>query len=99
MFTDTPPRKNRTEFLESDRIKALDLPRNGTLTEIAQRLESAMKFDNIRDVRSACAEFLASASDFYEVPTCTVQVLAADPYEPVSVGHSNSLATTSQTRC
>ncbi|MFZ0861859.1 MAG: hypothetical protein WB781_20860 [Candidatus Sulfotelmatobacter sp.] len=55
MLTDAPPRKaNRAGFLESDRIKALDLPRNGHLQEIAQRLESAMEADNIRDVRSAC---------------------------------------------
>jgi hypothetical protein len=52
MLTDAPPRTHRAEFSESDRIKTLDLPRNGALTEIAQRLESAMK-DKIRDVRSA----------------------------------------------
>jgi hypothetical protein len=65
--------------LKSDRIKTLGLPRNGALTDIARRLESAMKSDKIRDVRSACTEFLATASDFYEVPTCTVRVLAARP--------------------
>jgi hypothetical protein len=79
MLTDAPPRKNRSGFLESDRIKTLDLPGSGTLTEIAQRLESAIKSDKIRDVRSACTEFLASASTFYEVPTCGVRVLAARP--------------------
>jgi hypothetical protein len=79
MFTDSPPRKNRSGFLESDRIKTLDVPRNGDLPEIAQHLESAMKSDKIRDVRSACTEFLATASDFYEVPTCGVRVLAARP--------------------
>jgi hypothetical protein len=68
MLTDAPPRKNRAGFLESDRIKMLDIPRNAALTEIAQRLESAMKADNIRDVRSACTEFLATGSDFYKVP-------------------------------
>ncbi len=80
MLTDAPPRKaNRAGFLESDRIKALDLPRNGHLQETAQSLEFAMEADNIRDVRSACTEFLASASTFYEVPTCGVRVLAARP--------------------
>ena len=79
MLTDVPPRKYRDQFLESDRIKTLDLPRNGALTEVAHRLESAMKPDNIQDVRSACAEFLTTASDFYEVPTCGVRVLAARP--------------------
>jgi hypothetical protein len=79
MLTDAPPRKSRSGFLESDRIKALDLPGNGTLTEISQELESAMKSDKIRDVRSTCIAFLATASDFYEVPTCGVRVLAARP--------------------
>jgi hypothetical protein len=79
MFTDAPPRKNRAGFLESDQINTLDLPGNGELTEISRRLESAMKSDTIQDVRSACTRFLATASDFYEVPTCTVRVLAARP--------------------
>src|SRR5262249_41780641 len=79
MLTDSPSRKNRSGFLESDRIKTLDLPQDRGMTEIAQRLESAMKWDNVRDVRSACTEFLATASDFYEVPTCCVRVLAARP--------------------
>lgn len=79
MLTDAHPRKHRAGFLESDRIKTLDLPLNGDLPEIAKRLESAMKSDRIRDVRSACAEFLANASNFYEVPICAVRVLAARP--------------------
>ena len=58
MLTDAPPRKNRAEFLESDRIKTLDLTLNGDLPGIAQRLESAMQADKIRDVRSACADCL-----------------------------------------
>jgi hypothetical protein len=78
MLTDAPPRKNRAEFLESDRIKTLDVPKNGLL-KIATRLDSAMKSDRIADVRSACAEFLATASGFYRVPTCGIRVLAARP--------------------
>jgi hypothetical protein len=79
MFTDAPPRKNRAEFSESDRRNTLALPRNPALAEISRRLEFAIKSDKIRDVRSSCTEFLATASDFYEVPTCTVRVLAARP--------------------
>jgi len=77
MLTDAPPRKNRAEYSDSDHIKTLDLPSNGDLLGIAKRLECAMKSDKIRDVRSTCAEFLATASDFYEVPNCTIRVLAA----------------------
>jgi hypothetical protein len=59
MLTDAPPRKaNRAQFIESDRITTLDLPGNDALPKIAQRLESAMKSDKIRDVRSDCADFL-----------------------------------------
>jgi hypothetical protein len=79
MLTDSPPRKNRAEFLESDRVKSLDVPQNGMLLEIAKRLDSAMKSDRIADVRSACAEFLTTASSFYGVPNCAVRVLAARP--------------------
>ena len=80
MLTDAPPRKaTRAGFLESDRMRTLDLPGSGALPEIANRLESGMKTDKIRDVRSACTEFLVIASDFYEVPTCGVRVLAARP--------------------
>ena len=80
MLTDAQPRKaNRAGFLESDRIKTLDLPLNADLQGIAQRLESAMKADMIRDVRSTCTAFLASASNFYAVPTCGVRVLASRP--------------------
>jgi hypothetical protein len=79
MFTDAPPRRNRPQFQESDRIKMLDLPRNRALIENAQRLESGLKTDNIREVRSACTEFLVTISNFYEVPNCGVRVRAARP--------------------
>src|ERR1035441_333313 len=79
MLTDAPSRKSRAGFLQSDGIKSLDVPSNRDLQEIAQRLESAMKSDDIRDVRSACTEFLVTASNFYEVPICGIRVLAARP--------------------
>ena len=80
MLTDAPPRKaNRSGFLESDRIRTLDLPQNGRLPAIAKSIESAMKSDKSADVRRACGEFLFIASEFYEVPACGVRVLAARP--------------------
>lgn len=79
MFTDAPPRKNRAEFLESDRIKTLEVPKSGKLVEIAKRLESARKTGNIREVRGACTQFLGTASDFYQVADCGIRVLAARP--------------------
>lgn len=80
MVTDTPPRKtNSAGFLESDRIKTLDLPQDGRLPTITKSIDSAMKSDTSADVRLACSEFLAVASEFYKVPPCGIRVLAARP--------------------
>jgi len=80
MLTDAPPRKrNRAGFLESDRIRTLDLPQNGCLLMVAKSIESGMRAGKTADVRRACAEFLAATSDFYGVAPCTVRVLAARP--------------------
>jgi len=80
MVTDNPPRKtNREGFLESDRIKNLDLPEDGSLLTLAHPIESAMKGGTSTDVRLACAEFVTISSDFYKVPLCGIRVLAARP--------------------
>jgi hypothetical protein len=80
MLTDAPPRRaNRAQFLESDQMKTLDLPKYGRLPSITKSIESAMKGGKGSDVRNTCTDFLATASDFYEVPTCGIRVLAARP--------------------
>ena len=80
MLTDAPPRKlNLAEFQDSDRITTLDLPHDECLPRIASAIESAMKSEEIAKVRRACAEFLKSASQFYQVPDCSVRVLTARP--------------------
>jgi hypothetical protein len=80
MLTDAPPRKaNRAGFLESDRIKTLDLPQDGHLLTVAKSIESAMKDGTSMDVRRTCAEFLAASSRFYNVPDCGIRLLAARP--------------------
>jgi hypothetical protein len=80
MLTDAAPRKaSRAGFLESDRIKTLDLPQDGGLLAIAESTESAIKGTRTVDVRRACAEFLAASSRFYKVPDCGFRVLAARP--------------------
>ena len=80
MLTDSPPRKaNRAGFLESDRIRMLDLPQYGRWLTISQSIESAMKSETTADVRHACAEFLGATSEFYKVPACGIRVLAARP--------------------
>jgi hypothetical protein len=80
MLTDSPPRKaHRSGFLESDRIRALDLPRDDRLLAVARSIEPGMTGGTNADVRSACAEFLRAASKFYNVPDSGIQVLAARP--------------------
>jgi hypothetical protein len=80
MVTDTPPRKtNSAGFLESDRMKTLDLPQGGHLPRIAKSIEEEMKAGKTSDVRLACAEFLEASTRFYGVPHCGVRVLAARP--------------------
>ena len=80
MLTDAPPRiADSKGFLESDRIKTLDLPQNSSLLTIAQSIESAMQAGKTTDVRRPCAEFLAETSRFYETPSCGIRVLAARP--------------------
>jgi hypothetical protein len=75
MITDTPPRNaNRAGFLESDRIRTLDLPQNGLLVTIAKSLESAMKGGKSADVRRASTEFMAETSEFYQTAICGVRV-------------------------
>jgi hypothetical protein len=80
MLTDAPPRKrNRQFFLASDRLKSIDLPADGRLLGISQAIESAMESGSMGDVRRHSAEFVATVSDFYRVPKCDVQILAARP--------------------
>jgi hypothetical protein len=80
MLTDSPPRKaSHSGFLESDRIRTLDLPQDERLLAIAKSIELSMKAGTTVDVRRACAEFLGAASEFYRVPDGDIRVLAARP--------------------
>src|SRR5438045_5919838 len=80
MLTDAPPRKTSSaRFLQSDRMRTLDLPQDRTLLAIAKSIESGMKAGSSADVRRSCAEFLDYAAAFYEVPSCGFRVLAARP--------------------
>lgn len=82
MITDAPPRKsNLTGFRQSDQISTLALPHDGSLPEIAQSIETAMNSERIANLRSACAEFLKTASQFYQVQDCGIRVLAARPLQ------------------
>jgi len=80
MLTDVPPRNaNRDGFLESDRIRTLDLPQDGRLLPLAKSIEWAMTDGTTAAVRRACANFLAATSEFYSVPQCGIRAIAARP--------------------
>jgi hypothetical protein len=80
MLTDAPPRKKNLKFfIASDRLNTLLLPADGKLPSIAAAMETAMKAGTTGDVGRACQEFISIASDFYQVPPCSVRVLAARP--------------------
>ena len=79
MVTESPPRTHRAEFLESDRIKTIDVPQDQHLPLIAESIELAMKSDKAPELRRACSAFLKHLSGFYKVPNCEVRVLAARP--------------------
>jgi hypothetical protein len=80
MLTDTPPRPaNRAGFLESDRLREIELPQNAKLIRIANSIASAMEHGTTAAARRPCAELLAELSEFYKVPACEIRVLAARP--------------------
>src|SRR5579872_2992820 len=67
MVTESPPRTHRAEFLESDRIKTIDVPQDQHLPLIAESIEPAMKSDKAPELRRACSEFFKHLSGFYKV--------------------------------
>jgi hypothetical protein len=82
LLTDSPPRgSDLAGFRESDRITTLDLPNDDHLPQIARSIEAAMKAEQSAILRPASTEFVSVATQFYEVPECSVRVLAARPLE------------------
>jgi hypothetical protein len=80
MLTDVLPRNANLEgFLESDRIRVLDLPQDGRFLPLAKSIELAMKDGKTAAVHRACVDFLASTSEFYSVHPCGIRLLASRP--------------------
>src|SRR5262249_45890384 len=61
------------------RLKTMPLPKDRRFVKIAGAIEAAMKAEDMKDVRQVCDDFLGTASDFYQVPRCSIRVLAARP--------------------
>ncbi len=83
MLTDRPPARPALlqEFRRSDQLDTLDLPLDDRFTAPARMIESAMAGEDRKAVRLACMEFLQKASEFYNVRTPPVRVLAARPIQ------------------
>jgi hypothetical protein len=81
VLTDRPPRSKalRSKFIESDRLANLELPPDDRLLLLAHSIESLMENGKPAAVQSACAEFMAAASNFYGISKPTVRALAARP--------------------
>ena len=81
MLTDRPLRNAAllAGFLESDRLRTLEVPHDVRLLALRNSIDSALGAGTTAAVRQVCAEFLSLASDFYRVSKPGVRVLAARP--------------------
>ena len=81
MFTDRLPIDGslQVEYLKSDRLQAVEVPQDERLRAPAARLQPALESGEPRAVRTACAEFLFAAADFYGIARPQIRVLAARP--------------------
>ena len=101
MLTDVPPRKaNRARFLESDRIRTLDLPQDGRLPTIAKSIESAMTVGQSAVVLRACAAAVARNSEIStRFQSVVSECLQRDRYEYVKAGRLNCSGIISPRQC
>src|SRR5437870_5804356 len=96
MLTDAPPRKaNRAGFLESERIKTLDLPQDGRLLAIAQSIESATAHEPWMSDAPAQSSWKPHHSST-EFQTAMSACLQRGRYECVKAGRASFSATTIQ---
>jgi hypothetical protein len=81
MVTDRPPRNGKAlrQFRGSEELKAIELPGDSKLSELARAIESVMKEGTRVQVGEACAAFLAEAASFYGVRPPEIRALAARP--------------------
>jgi hypothetical protein len=81
MVTDRPPRNGKAlrQFRGSEELKAIELPGDSKLSELARSIESVMKEGTRVQVGEACAAFLTEAASFYGVKPPEIHALAARP--------------------
>lgn len=82
MITDRQPSggKRRAEYDASERLKEIPTPPPGLLTHWFEALERARDEAEPKLLKEACAGFLNSVADFYEVPPPRLRLLGARPH-------------------
>ena len=93
MVTDIPPRQASRlgEYQASDQHIDLLLPGDDRLRTRASAIESAMKSGKPAAVLYACNDFVAVASDFYQVKRPELRILSARPLRVREGGWSSEL--------
>lgn len=81
MLIDRAPRKPTlcAGFVESDRNRILSLPQGNRLKAATMAIQSSLELGTTSAARQACAEFLSTLADFYEVERPGIRILAARP--------------------
>ena len=67
------------EFRKSDALVTLRLPDDDRFQHVGAVIEQALQADDSKALRTASAQFLATAAKFYGVPAPEIRVLAARP--------------------
>src|SRR5437660_12734849 len=93
MVTDRPPRNGNAlkQFRGSEELKAIELPADTKLSELAQAIESVMKEGTRAQVGEACGAFLSAAASFYGVRPPEIRALAARPLRVREGGWATAL--------
>ncbi len=100
MLTDAPPRnRNRAGFLESDRIRALDLPQNGCLLTIAKSIESATQKGKLPMAALPAGSFSEKQQNSTESRNAAFACSQPDRCECAKTGRGSCSATTTRRPC
>jgi hypothetical protein len=88
MLTDTPPRNERcpAQFLESERLRTLDLPQDGYFLTPPKSIEAAMNGGTTADVRRACADFFQPYRNSTDYRNAAFACLQPDRCESARTG-------------
>src|SRR5205807_4411451 len=100
MLTDKPPRKsNLAAFTESDRMRTIDLPQDGSLRIIAKSVECAMKAGTTTNAVTPAKSFWKRRQDSTEFLITRFASSQPGRCECVKTGRANSSGITPRKPC